>query len=410
MKPLEGLRVLELSQALSAPFCGMMLADMGADIIKLERPPIGDSARYNAPGKNGVTPTFSGRNRGKKSVLMDLSDPKQKEFFFEMVKSADIILENFKPGTMEKFGCDYETLKKLNSGIILTSISGFGQTGPMKKRAAYDVVIQAESGFMSVTGTKKGELVSVGYSIADCVAGLTACAATLAALRGREITGEGQHVDISMLDSLIATMETPFGGYVLTGDVPKTQGVGHPLAAPFSVFDTKDGRKLLICINAEAQWAKLCEIMNKSEWVMDKRYQSSAARKSNEEELITEMSPIIASWNKDELVEVMTEKGIAYGNVCSVDQVVDSEQFKVRDMLCRVHYPDCDTSMNVIGSAIKMSGYKNEDDYTAYSIGYHTISECSKFMGKEKAHEIYDSVLKGSHESSLKAQKKAGII
>ena len=166
----------------------------------------------------------------------------------------------------------------------------------------------------------------------------------------------------------------------------------------------------MICINAEAQWAKLCEIMNKSEGLWIRRDIKLCCPKEQRGRVDHAMSPIIASWNKDDLVEVMTEKGIAYGNVCSVDQVVDSEQFKVRDMLCRVHYPDCDTSMNVIGSAIKMSGYKNEDDYTAYSIGYHTISECSKFMGKEKAHEIYDSVLKGSHESSLKAQKKAGII
>jgi len=410
MKPLKGIKVLEFSQALSGPFCGMMLADMGAEVIKLERPPLGDPARYNAPGIKGITPTYSERNRGKKSIYMDLGDQKQREFFLKMAETADIVLENFKPGTLEKFGCDYEALKKINPGIIVTSISGFGQTGPMRRRAAYDVSIQAESGLISITGTKAGELVSVGYSVTDTIAGLTAFGATLSALYSRIATGEGQYVDISMQDSVIATMEVPFGGYALTGKVAGPLGIAHPLAAPFSIFDTSDGGKILICVNSEAQWARMCEIMEKPEWTADPRFLNSSMRKANEEELMREMTPLIQKWTEEDLVSALEEKGIAYGRVNTVDKVMNSEQFQARSMLCRVNYPDTDTSVNVINSAVTMSGFKKESEYTAYPVGYHTISECSEYMGEEKAHEIYDELLQKYAADVKKAQEKAGVV
>jgi len=410
MKPLEGVRILEFTQALSGPFCGMMLADMGADIIKLERPPIGDSSRYNAPGANAMTPLYVGRNRDKKSVFMDLNDPAQREFLLEMVKTADVLLENFKPGTLEKYGCGYEKLKEINPGLILTSISGFGQKGSKRSRAAYDALIQAESGFMSINGTKSGQLVMAGYSVSDCIAGLNAAVGTLAALLGKNITGEGQHVDVSMWDCLVATMETPFGDYMLTKEEPKPVGVGHPLAAPFTTFETKTGTSLMICINSDEQWRRLCEVIGQIELADDSRFSSSGMRKQNEDELLAYLRPIILEWNADELAEELNARGLVFGNVNSISQVVSSDLFRERDMSCKVHYPGSSEFMEVLAPAIKMSSYENEPVRVAYEAGSHTLSECIKFMGEEKAHEIYDKVLEDSKEKTSAAQQRAGIV
>lgn len=410
MRALSGVKVLEFTQALSGPFCGMMLADMGAEVIKLERPPLGDSSRYNAPGKGGTTASFSNRNRGKKSVLVDLSDEKQREFFLRMVVDADIIIENFKPGTMEKYNCGYDVLKSIKPDIILTSISGYGQTGPFKSRAAYDVSIQAESGCLSITGTRDGELTTVGYSFVDTIAGLTAGVATLAALRKRDATGEGQHVDISMLDSLIATMEVPFGRYYMTGVNPKPEGVGTPLSAPFSLFPIKGGRQVLLCCNTDIQWSKLCHVLGCPELIDDPRFNSGSQRKKHEDELIAAMIPYTQKREDQELCEAMEKEHLIYGHVNNIGDIVETEQFQARNMKCRIHYPDLDVVIPATGSAIKMSGEAHETDYTAHTLGYDTIVECAKYLGEEAAHNIYDTVLEESRKKAAGMMNRANII
>lgn len=410
MKALSGVKILEFTQALSGPFCGMMLADMGADVIKLEKPPLGDSSRYNAPGKGGTTASFSNRNRGKKSVLMDLSDSKQREFFLKMVEDTDIIIENFKPGTMEKYHCGYETLKSIKPDIILTSISGYGQTGPQKFRAAYDVSIQAESGCLSITGTKSGEMTTVGYSFVDTIAGLTAGVATLAALRKRDVTGEGQHVDISMLDAMIATMEVPFGRYYMTGVNPKPEGIGTPLSAPFSLFPVKGGRQVLLCCNTDSQWNKLCHVLGCTELIDDPRFNSGSQRKKNEDELIAAMIPYTERYNDKELCDAMDQEHLIYGHVNQIGDVVDNDQFKARNMKCSIHYPDLDAVIPATGSAIKMSGEENETDYVAHTLGYDTLEMYAAYFGEDAAHELYDPIITDSKQKAEAMMARANII
>lgn len=396
MKLLEGVKILEFTQALSGPYAGMMFSDLGADIIKLERPPLGDTSRYNAPGKGGTTPTFSSRNRGKKSMLMDLKDPRQKDIFLKMVEDADIILENFKPGTMEKFGCGYEDLKKIKKDIILVSISGYGQTGPMHARAAYDLTVQAEAGLMSITGTKEGEFVGVGYSVSDTLAGMNACTAALAALHYRDKTGEGKHIDIAMMDSLLSTMETPLGTYYLTGRNTKPQGIGQPLSAPFSDFPLQGGKRMLLCVNSDAQWEKLCSVLHCEKLMENPHFTSSALRKQHEPELIEAMIPYTEVREQKELMEALEKEHLIYGQINTISDVVESEQFKERNMRISVHYQDSDVDMPATASAFKIVGEEPDTDYTAYPLGYHTIEISSKYVSAEEAHDIYDGVIEKS--------------
>lgn len=341
---------------------------------------------------------------------MDLSDPKQRKFFFKMVKDTDIIIENFKPGTMEKYNCGYEVLKSVKPDIILTSISGYGQTGPLKSRAAYDVSIQAESGCLSITGTKNGEMTTVGYSFVDTIAGLTAGVATLAALHKRDVTGEGQHIDISMLDSMIATMEVPFGRYYMTGINPKPEGIGTPLSAPFSLFPVKGGKQVLLCCNTNAQWTKLCNVLGCTELINDPRFNSGSQRKKHEEELVAAMIPYTEKCDDKELCDAMDKEHLIYGHVNNIGDVVDTEQFRARNMKCNIHYPDLDVVIPATGSAIKMSGEEAESDYVAHTLGYDTIAECIKYMGEEAAHAMYDSVMQESKEKAVAMMTRANII
>lgn len=411
MRPLEGIRVLEFGQAFSAPFCGMMMADMGAEVIKMERPPLGDPARYNAPGQGGASAYFSSRNRGKKSMLMDLSDPQQKDVFLKIVADTDVILENFKPGTLEKYGCGYDDLRKIKPDIILTSISGFGQTGPMRSRAAYDLVIQAESGFISVTGDKNGGVTACGYIIADAVAGLTGCVGTLTALQGRDRTGEGQHVDISMLESLIATMESCYGTYMMNGKIPVPQGIGTPGSAPFQPFPVKDGSQVLICVNTDEQWERLCRVLERPELITDPRFSGGAFnRKMHEEELAAEIAPTIAQREKDELCRALEQAHIVFGQVNNIQDVVNSKQFQDREMRCTVHYSGNDANISAISSALRMSGVEHAQTYTAPWLGDDTIEICSQYMPAEKAHEIYDTLLAESSEAARKKKIQVGIV
>ena len=217
MKPLLNIKVLDLTQFLSGPYCTMILADMGAEVIKLERPLTGDLTRYSPPGRSGGSTYFVGCNRGKKSILMNLKDPKQKEVFMKMIPNVDVVVENYKPGTMEKFGCGYDTLKEINPRLVYTAISGFGQTGSLRKKGALDLVIQAMSGLMSVTGDRGGEPLKCGISIGDLTSGIYGALATVLALFARERTGKGAYSDISMLDSVISIMDSGISKYCLTG-------------------------------------------------------------------------------------------------------------------------------------------------------------------------------------------------
>lgn len=279
---------------------------------------------------------------------MDLADLQQRSLFYEMVKDADVILENYKPGTLEKYNCGYEDLKKIKPDIILTSLSGFGQTGPNRNRAAYDTLIQAESGLLSVTGTKDGKILSsVGYSITDTIAGYSAFGATLAALLGRNSTGQGAHVDVSMQDATVITMDQVYEKYYIDGEIAGPLGVGNPLAAPFSDYEVKGGKRLVICVTTEAQWEKFCKVIGMEELVHDPRFVSRGLRKKNEDELNTYIIPRLKEMDEEEVVAGLDRERVTYGHINNLADVVNSEHFKARNLQAYVTYPDKDVSIPI---------------------------------------------------------------
>ncbi len=265
---LQGIRILDLTQFLAGPLCTMILGDLGADVIKIERPITGDPARETAVNINGQSVYFLGLNSNKRSIVMDLKNSRYKELFLRLVTKADVVVENFVPGTMDKLGLSYEAVKKVNPKIIYVSVSGFGQTGPYRERGALDMIIQAISGFMSVTGEKNGRPLKAGPSIADTVSGLYAAIGMLAALHSRNVTGKGQHVDIAMLDSMFSILATPIGTYLATGKIPKPQGNRHQVSAPFQPFETMDG-EIIIAASTNRAFQDVCKALGRNDLAGD---------------------------------------------------------------------------------------------------------------------------------------------
>ncbi len=270
--PLEGFKILDLSWVLSGPFATMVLGDLGAEIIKLERPQTGDLARGNGPFLDGESSYFMSINRGKKSMTIDLQTDRGKEIFLELVKKVDVLVENFVPGTMKRLGLDYETVKEQNPGIIYASISGFGQTGPYSQTRALDIIIQAMGGMMSITGEPDGPPVRPGASLGDITAGLFTAIGILSALHERNKSGQGQMLDISMLDCQLSILENAFGRYFATGKVPQRIGSRHPVFTPFQAFETKDGSIVVAMVGGvRNQWPLFCAIIGRLDLMDDER-------------------------------------------------------------------------------------------------------------------------------------------
>ncbi|HQE67479.1 MAG TPA: CaiB/BaiF CoA-transferase family protein, partial [Bacillota bacterium] len=257
-KPLEHIKVLDFTRVLAGPFCTMILANMGAEIIKIERLGSGDDSRSYGPFINGQSAYFISINRGKKSISIDLKSEKGIEVVKELVSKVDVVAENFRPGTMEKLGLSYEQLKKINPRLIFATMSGFGQTGPYSKRPAYDMIVQGMGGIMSITGEEGGAPVRVGTSIGDLVAGLYGAIGILTALADRDFSGEGRMVDVAMLDGQISILENAISRYAATGEIPKPLGGRHPSIAPFEAYKTKDSYIIIACGN-QALWEKFCK-------------------------------------------------------------------------------------------------------------------------------------------------------
>lgn len=282
MGPLDGIRVIDLTQVLFGPFATMLLGDMGAEIIKIERPEIGDIARGNGPMVNGVSTYFLSLNRGKKSVTLNLSTRGGAEVLLKLAKTADVMVENFKPGTMEKLGLGYKKVRKINPRIIYLSGSGFGQYGPYAGKPAYDVVIQAMGGVMSITGEEGGPPVRPGVSYGDIAAGLFLCTATLAALQERHKSGKGQYVDISMLDCQVTVQENAFTRYLNTGEIPRALGTRHPVMTPFQAFPTRDGYiAVALRGGVNDQWPLFCAAIDRVDIIDDPRFTDGWSRTQN---------------------------------------------------------------------------------------------------------------------------------
>lgn len=330
--PLSGLVILDLTRALSGPYCTLQLAELGARVIKVESPGTGDEARGFPPLVDGSSIYFRSINRNKESIDLDLKCEDDKKIFDALLPHADVLVENFRPGVLERLGYGWESLHATHPTLVLASISGFGQDGPNRERTAYDMVAQAMGGIMSITGQSAETPTRVGVSIGDLAAGLFAAIGIQAALWERARTGVGTHVDIAMLDCQVALMENAIARYCATGDVPKPMGSRHPLIAPFDVFRTADS-SLAICIGNEKQFAQLAKVLDVTDWLTDPRFASIGARNANQAALKTEMEVMLMAAGRAEWLEMLDRAGVPCGPVNNVSDLVEDMQVEARQML-----------------------------------------------------------------------------
>ena len=339
-KPLEGIRVLDFTNALAGPYCSMMLGNMGAEVIKVEKPGTGDDSRGYGPFVNGQSGYFVSVNHGKKSVVCNTKDPEGVEMFKDLVKHVDIVVENLKAGAMNRMGLGYEELKKVNPKLIYVAISGFGQTGPYAPRPAYDMVVQAMGGVMSITGEPGGKPVRVGASIGDIIAGIFGAFGAVTALYKRAITGEGDMVDVGMLDCQLAILENAIIKYSATGVVAGPLGAVHPTVTPFQAFETKDNYVIAACGNNRL-YAAFCNALGCPEMIDDPRFDTNEHRVENADELFVYINDWTKQRTRAEIEKIIADEfRQAYSPVLRVSEVIENEQFLARDMIVDMEGPD----------------------------------------------------------------------
>lgn len=367
---LKGLKVLDLTRVLAGPFATMILADMGADVIKIEMPKTGDDSRAFGPYIGGESAYFMSINRNKRSITMNLKSEDSKEIFLEMVKNADVVVENYRPGTMEKLGLGYDVLKEVNPKIIYAASSGFGHTGPYAKRAAYDAVVQAMGGIMSITGEKGGKPTKVGSSISDIIAGLYTAIGVLAALEYRNRTGKGQKVDVAMLDTQLSILENAVARYVASGESPGPLGNRHPSIIPFEDFETKDG-SIMIAAGNDNLFASLCRTLGVEELIEDERFKTNPLRGENYDDLRPLLAEPFKTKTTDEWLELLNEAGVPCGPINDIEGVVNDPQIQAREMVVSVKHPTAG-EMSMPGVPIKMSETQGSVRTPAPILGQHT--------------------------------------
>jgi crotonobetainyl-CoA:carnitine CoA-transferase CaiB-like acyl-CoA transferase len=333
--PLEGLKVIELARILAGPWAGQTLGDLGAEVIKVEAPEGDDTRQWGPPfveRENDKTASyFHSCNRGKSSVIVDFRTDEGKAVLIELVRDADILIENFKVGGLKKYGLDYENLAKVNPKLIYCSITGFGQTGPYAHRAGYDYIIQGMSGFMSITGEPDGAPQRAGVAITDIFTGVYATSAILAALHMRARTGKGQHIDMSLLDSAVCVMANQALDYLTTGNPPQRTGNYHPNLTPYQVFECRDGH-IIIATGNDGQYQRLCDILGLPEMASAPEYLKNANRVENREDMIAKLSARTVLMSKGDLLTACEAKGVPAGPINSMDEVFADPQVVHRQL------------------------------------------------------------------------------
>ena len=337
--PLKGIRVLDLSRVLAGPFCSMYLADLGAEIIKVELPQSGDDTRGYPPFINGVSSYYLSLNRGKKSITIDLKKQEGVEIVHKLTTSCDVILENFRPGVTERLNVDYNTLKKINPRIIYCSISSFGQTGPYTQWPGYDLIIQGMSGLMGITGEKDGDPMRIGVAVEDINAGLHGVISILAGLRVRDKFGIGQYIDLGMLDAGVSWMTYVAGNYFATGSVPERMGTAHPSIVPYQGFKTGDKKYILIAAGNDRLFSTLCQTLEMEHLLVDPNYKTNDDRVKNRNSLIPTLQDAFMKKSRDEWLTKLREKGFPCAPVYTIDEVFSDPQVIHRDMLIKMEHP-----------------------------------------------------------------------
>ena len=340
MLPLAGLKVVDLTRVLAGPFCAMLLGDMGADVIKVEEPSAGDDARAWGPFVgNGWSAYFLGVNRSKRGLALDLKSAEGAGVLRRLLESADVLLENFRPGSLDKLGFGIEQTRRLNPRLVHCSISGYGKNGPKRHLSGYDPVAQAESGFMDITGQADGPPMRTGIAMTDYLAGLYAFGGILLALRERDRTGSGQHVDIALFDSVLSTLSMPAGILQATGRTPRRVGNDHPALAPYETLSARDGMVMVAAANPRL-WKQLCEAVNLGHLVEDPRFRTNTDRVRNRAELKVELERAFAPFGVEELARRLEAAAVPCGRVRSVADALDDPQIQPRQMLLAFDDPE----------------------------------------------------------------------
>jgi CoA:oxalate CoA-transferase len=351
---LAGIRVLDLSRALAGPYCTMLLGDMGADIIKLEMPETGDEAReYGPPFLDGESAYFLSVNRNKRSITINLKADRGKELLKAMVPHCDVVMENFRPGTMERLGLGYDVLASLNPGLIYCAITGFGTTGPDAERPGYDLIAQGMGGIMSITGEPGGRPLKVGVAEADITSGMFAAYGIVLALFHREKTGKGQRLETSLFESQIAQLTFQAGRYFATGESPKPMGNQHPLIAPYESFRTRDGFMNIAAAN-NPLWSRLCNVLGLVAYEKDPRFATNPDRVGNRPALIEVIEEKTTQWTSAELKEMLDGAGIPNGPVWEMHDVLNAPQTLARKMVEEMKHPTAG-KIRVTGVPVKMA-------------------------------------------------------
>lgn len=369
--PLAGVRVLDLSRILSGPFCSMMLADWGAEVVKVEMPQGGDGTRgWGPPFVEGESAYFLSVNRNKRSVAIDLKAEEGREIVRRLAAESDVLLENFRPGTTERLGAGYEELSRINPRLVYCSISGFGQDGPYRDRPGFDAVAQAMSGMMSITGEPEGAPTKHGMSIADLTAGMWAAFAISSALYERERSGRGQHLDVSLLDGQISWLTYVAGAYFATGNLPTRYGSGHPTIVPYQPFATQDGY-IMLAVGTDKQWQVFCRAADLEHVADDPRFATNAARVENRDAVIDLVAKVLKRRTTQSWQTELESVGVPCGPINNVAQVFDDPHVRAREMVTSFVHPRAGT-VQTVGVPVKLSRTPGTRPAAPPLLGEHT--------------------------------------
>lgn len=371
--------MLDLTRVLAGPYCTMILADLGADVVKVEHPQTGDDARHFGPFlPSGLSGYFGSINRGKRSVTLDLKSADDKQTFLELAERADVLVENFRPGTMQKLGLASDRLQQKNPRLVYASLSGFGQTGANTDRPAYDVIVQALSGLMSITGSGPGEFVRVGTSISDILTGMFGAIAILAALKHRDETGAGTTVDLAMLDCTVAALENAVSRFAVTGQVPEPLGTRHPSITPFQAFTASDG-PIVVAAGNDVLWKKLCEVLDCSELTADPLLASNTARTENQAVLEERLNARFVGHPREHWLPQLIAAGVPAAPIRDIADVVADPHLASRSMWHEMRDGDVETFLTA-GSPLRMNGQTPPLSDRVPELGEHTQAVLDEWL------------------------------
>ena len=336
---LDKIKVVDLTRTLAGPFCTMLMGDMGADVVKIEEPAAGDETRKWTPFVNGESTQFLTFNRNKRSLAIDLKAPEGLKIVKDLAADADVVIESFRAGTLERLGLGYEEIKKINPGVVYCSISGYGRTGPMADMPGYDLLIQAYSGLMSLTGDPDGSPLRIGFSLVDLFTGMMAYGTILTALRQKDQTGKGQWVEAALLDGQVAALSYHATGFMGTGVEPTRMGSGHPSLVPYQAFTSSNGQFIIGCAN-QGLWERMARAIGQDQMLDDPRYTTNTDRVDHRAECIGELNAVFGQNTTDHWVDLIVEAGVPCGPINTVSDVVSNPQVLARNMIAEVEHPN----------------------------------------------------------------------